>query len=148
MHVARDCEARTRKHDAYGGDPADDFPGLGRDLGMQIGSGGEHGQSRIERVTAPLLNNFHCSPKQASDFRIEANSGAVSINATSVTVRVIEALDGQLITKEIHEVLQVNGDGIQDIAAITMRLSARPAPPLPPMPADHVACESGRVTGR
>ncbi len=73
----------------------------------------ENGQSRIERVTAPLLNNFHCSPKQASDFRIEANSDIVSTNHASVTVRVIEALDGQLITKEIHEILPISNDGIQ-----------------------------------
>lgn len=73
----------------------------------------ENGQSRIGRVTAPLLNNFHCSPKQASDFRVEANAGITSTNRTSVTVRVIEALDGQLITKEIHEILPFNNDGIQ-----------------------------------
>lgn len=73
----------------------------------------ENGQSRIGRVTAPLLNNFHCSPKQASDFHVEANLDGLSSNRASVTVRVIEALDGQLITKEIHEVLQVESDGIQ-----------------------------------
>lgn len=73
----------------------------------------ENGQSRIERVTAPLLNNFHCSLKQASDFRIETNSDVVSTTTASVTVRVIEALDGQLITKEIHEILQVSNNGIQ-----------------------------------
>jgi adenine deaminase len=72
----------------------------------------ENGQSRIERVVAPLLNNFHCSPKHVSDFRIAANMTTNNM----VTVRVIEAFDGQLITKEIHETLQASAGEIQSDA--------------------------------
>jgi adenine deaminase len=68
----------------------------------------EGGKSRIERITAPLVNNFHCSPKQASDFHIPVEQGT-----TAVAVRVIEALDGQLITNEIHETLQTSNYGLQ-----------------------------------
>ncbi|MBE2188069.1 MAG: adenine deaminase [Candidatus Kapabacteria bacterium] len=53
----------------------------------------ENGKSLIERVEFANLNNFNCSPKSPSDFEIESN-GKSNIN-------VIEALDGELITKKI-----------------------------------------------
>jgi adenine deaminase len=53
----------------------------------------ENGKSLIERVEFTNLNHFNCSPKSASDFEIESN-GKSNIN-------VIEALDGELITKRI-----------------------------------------------
>jgi len=48
----------------------------------------------IPRVDEVIVNNFNLSHKSPKDFRIEA-SGKNSI-------RVIEALDGQLITNELH----------------------------------------------
>jgi adenine deaminase len=62
----------------------------------------ENGQSMITPVAAPIVNNFHCSLKHAADFRV-----FVPYAAQSVVVRVIEALDGQLITNELHETLPV-----------------------------------------
>lgn len=53
----------------------------------------ENGKSLIERVEFANLNNFNCSPKSPSDFEIESN-GKDNLN-------VIEALDGELITKKI-----------------------------------------------
>jgi adenine deaminase len=53
----------------------------------------ENGKSLIERVEFANLNQFNCSPKSASDFEIES-TGKSNIN-------VIEALDGELITKRI-----------------------------------------------
>lgn len=53
----------------------------------------ENGQSFLQSVEAPIVNNFNCSLKQPSDFKIKNESD---------TIRVIEALDGQLITHEIH----------------------------------------------
>jgi adenine deaminase len=77
----------------------------------------ENGTSRINRITAPLLNNFNCSPKQPSDFHVTASEGA--------TIRVIEALDGQLITNEIHESARVvsgrlESDVSRDILKMTV----------------------------
>jgi len=61
----------------------------------------EKGNSFITSVESPIVNNFHCSIKQPSDFKIKSESD---------TIRVIEALDGQLISKEIlAESLNVNG---------------------------------------
>lgn len=61
----------------------------------------ENGQSFIKSVQAPIVNNFHCSSKEPSDFKIK--------NETD-RIRVIEALDGQLISNEIHtSSLAVNG---------------------------------------
>lgn len=52
----------------------------------------ENGISLIESVETDILNNFNCSPKQVSDFAIPQESN---------TIRVIEALEGQLVTNEI-----------------------------------------------
>ena len=52
----------------------------------------ENGKSMIGRVTSQIVNNFSVRAKIASDFKLAAGKGQA---------RVIEALDGQLITKEI-----------------------------------------------
>ena len=53
----------------------------------------ENGESFIESIPFEKPNNFNVSAKSISDFRIES---------TSDKIRVIEALDGELITNEIH----------------------------------------------
>ena len=61
----------------------------------------ENGQSFIPTIESEIINNFDCSIKQPADFKIKAESDKI---------RVIEALDGQLITHEIHaETLAVKG---------------------------------------
>lgn len=64
----------------------------------------ENGESFIEAVEAATVNNFSCSLKSPSDFKVKSEGEKI---------RVIETLDGQLITKEIHaEVL--NNDGFAE----------------------------------
>jgi len=53
----------------------------------------ENGKTLIPDLRSDHPNNFHCSPKQPADFAIRAEGN---------TIRVIEALDGQLITNELH----------------------------------------------
>lgn len=52
----------------------------------------DHGKSLIEKVPFKNLNNFNTSKKKISDFRIKS---------TSKKIRVIEAVEGQLVTNEI-----------------------------------------------
>jgi adenine deaminase len=52
----------------------------------------ENGKSLLPVLDAPLVNNFNCNIKQPSDFKIKTESE---------TIRVIEVLEGQLITNEI-----------------------------------------------
>lgn len=52
----------------------------------------EHGSTRIPRVKSAIINNFKAQHKQVSDFALKASGSEL---------RVIEALDGQLITNEI-----------------------------------------------
>jgi adenine deaminase len=52
----------------------------------------ENGKSLLPVLDAPLVNNFNCGIKQPSDFKIKTESE---------TIRVIEVLEGQLITNEI-----------------------------------------------
>jgi adenine deaminase len=61
----------------------------------------ENGQSYIKAVDAPVLNNFNCSLKQPADFKLKADGGRI---------RVIEVLDGQLVTNELYtESLNIHG---------------------------------------
>lgn len=53
----------------------------------------ENGQSFIQSINAPVVNNFNCSLKQPSDFKIKSEGDLI---------RVIEVLDGQLITHELQ----------------------------------------------
>ncbi len=67
----------------------------------------ENGQSFIESIPFEKPNNFNVSPKSINDFRIEGNSEKV---------RVIEALDGELITNEIHaEAILKDGNLISNV---------------------------------
>jgi len=52
----------------------------------------DKGISKIASVPFEILNNFNCNKKEVSDFRFESSSKKI---------RVIEALEGQLVTNEI-----------------------------------------------
>ncbi|MCL4166606.1 UNVERIFIED_CONTAM: hypothetical protein GTU68_009377, partial [Idotea baltica] len=52
------------------------------------------GESLIKPVSFKNLNNFNCNKKEVSDFRVESSAKHI---------RVIEALEGQLVTNEIIE---------------------------------------------
>lgn len=85
----------------------------------------ENGETLIPRVENKLINNFNTSLKKTADFQILAKD---------TKVRVIEALDGQLITPEIEgEVLIQNGFTIsnpsEDILKITVINRYEDAPP-------------------
>ncbi|SFN63501.1 Adenine deaminase [Bizionia echini] len=54
----------------------------------------ENGQSLIPHTEFEILNNFNTTKKQVSDFRIASSSKKI---------RVIEALEGQLVTNELIE---------------------------------------------
>lgn len=61
----------------------------------------ENGRSLIQSVKAPIVNNFNCSLKQVNDFKLKAEGDKI---------RVIEVLDGQLITDELYtEAFTKNG---------------------------------------
>lgn len=60
----------------------------------------ENGKTRIKRIENKVINNFNTSTKTPEDFQLEAKSRKV---------RVIEALDGQLITPEISDQIIIRG---------------------------------------
>lgn len=64
----------------------------------------ETGHSFIKAVDAPVLNNFNCSLKQAADFKLKAGGERI---------RVIEVLDGQLVTNELYA-LSTNENGFAE----------------------------------
>lgn len=53
----------------------------------------ENGISLVPKVQAPIVNHFSASPKQEADFRIPARGN---------TIRVIEAIDGEIITRSFQ----------------------------------------------
>ena len=50
-------------------------------------------QAQLPKIAFDTPNNFNCSPKTPADF---------AVNSSAKTIRVIEALEGQLITNELH----------------------------------------------
>jgi adenine deaminase len=76
----------------------------------------ENGKTLIKSIKPgekrnAAINNFSCSPKQTSDFVFETphlNSANGHNTQKSITIPVIEALDGQLITNRIE--LSVDAD--------------------------------------
>ena len=85
----------------------------------------ENGKTLISRVKNEVINNFDTSPKKPEDFQIPASGNKV---------RVIEALDGQLITPEIEGEILIR-DGLaesnpeKDILKITVVNRYQDAPP-------------------
>ena len=54
----------------------------------------KNGKSFVKSVAFETLNNFNTNPKKVEDFRVESSAK---------NIRVIEALDGELITNQIIE---------------------------------------------
>ncbi|WPR74329.1 adenine deaminase [Algoriphagus sp. NG3] len=85
----------------------------------------ENGKTLIHPIKNDIINNFNTSLKNPEDFQLKANGSKV---------RVIEALDGQLITPEISgEILVKNGfaesNPEEDILKITVVNRYEDAPP-------------------
>jgi adenine deaminase len=75
----------------------------------------DNGISLIKPVKFKLLNNFNTTKKQVSDFRFESNSKHI---------RVIEALEGQLVTNElITESLILKGNLVSDIEQDILKMT-------------------------
>lgn len=66
----------------------------------------EHGKSFIKHIPFETPNNFNITSKEISDFKVSGSGSKI---------RVIEALEGQLITNEIHhQSLIVDGKIVSD----------------------------------
>ncbi|RDB03103.1 adenine deaminase [Runella aurantiaca] len=86
----------------------------------------KNGSSNIPDLRSPLVNQFDCKLLQATDLRIETTS-------LSLTLNVIEALDGQLITNllEVPALIQdglIVSDTARDILKIVVVNRYHPAP--------------------
>jgi adenine deaminase len=67
----------------------------------------EKGKTNIQCVDVKLINNFNVSPKEVKD---------ISLKSAGKTIRVIEALDGQLITHELMTKAKTeNGHTVSDV---------------------------------
>ncbi|WP_338358336.1 adenine deaminase [Yeosuana marina] len=72
-------------------------------------------QSLIKPVNFELLNNFYTEKKHVSDFRFDASAEKI---------RVIEALEGQLVTNElIEDALVENGNIISNLEADVLKMT-------------------------
>jgi adenine deaminase len=76
----------------------------------------ENGKSNIAFIPSETINNFNTSPKTIEQFRIPA--------ADANKIRVIEAFDGQLITKEgIVKPKVENGFIVSDVASDVLKMT-------------------------
>ncbi len=75
----------------------------------------DQGESLIKTVPFENLNNFNTTKKEVSDFRFESNAKHI---------RVIEALEGQLVTNEIiMEALIVDGNLVSNIETDILKMT-------------------------
>lgn len=86
----------------------------------------ENGTNFESPFVPGLINNFNCEPVQTADFKLEVD------DAASITVQVIEALEGQLITTVSEAVLpvkegNVHSDVRQDVLKIAVVNRYQPA---------------------
>ena len=73
------------------------------------------GISKIESIPFKILNNFNTNKKSISDFRVESNAKQI---------RVIEALEGELVTNELIEnSLIENGNLISNIHTDVLKMA-------------------------
>ncbi|GAB3779987.1 adenine deaminase [Spirosoma horti] len=78
----------------------------------------QNGQSMIPDLRSEHVNQFSCSPKTPADFAVEAD-----LSKGETLIRVIEALDGQLITNELQEEARIeNGQIVPDTARDLLKL--------------------------
>ena len=75
----------------------------------------ENGKSLVKSVPFEVLNNFNTDKKEIVDFRYQS---------TSKRIRVIEALDGELVTNEIHsDSLIEDGNLVSNIAKDILKIT-------------------------
>jgi adenine deaminase len=80
--------------------------------GLRVAS---NGTTHIDSVPFEILNNFHTSPKHVSDFQVKA---------TKSQIRVIEALDGELVTNElILDNLVKDGNLVSNVAEDILKMT-------------------------
>jgi len=103
------------------GDPADfiviDHPGNFNVLQTWINGEvvSDNGVCLFEKGTHPIINNFSCNKKKPTDFVIQANGKSVNV---------IQALDGQLITKSLRIAAKIeNGYAVSDISRDILKLT-------------------------
>ena len=92
------------------------------------------GQSLLPRSKSPRVNNFQATAKVASDFALPAPAAASDPASSPLRIRVIEALDGQIITGAGQaEALLRDGQIVanpgQDILKIAVVNRYKDAPP-------------------
>lgn len=77
----------------------------------------ENCKSLLPHVQSPVINQFEAELKKPEDFAIKAQPGVT-------TIRVIEALEGQLITNEVHLPAKIeNGHIISDTEQDVLKLA-------------------------
>lgn len=87
----------------------------------------ENGHSLLSDLRSEAINQFSCSPKTVDEFAVPALPGTTHL-------RVIEALDGQLITNELHlapkqEANQIVSDPDRDLLKLVVVNRYQNSPP-------------------
>ncbi|MEP7129011.1 MAG: adenine deaminase [Chitinophagales bacterium] len=90
----------------------------------------ENGKSLIEKVTTTTINNFSCNKKQPADFKFfyqEEPLHVPRLLSREVSIKVIEASDGQLITQTflhpLSKVINSSNEIMSDVANDILKFS-------------------------
>jgi len=84
----------------------------------------ENGKSFVKDVAFETPNNFNVEAKNISDFATPVRYRSGEVSGSAEKIRVIEALEGQLITNEIHQKpLIQNGKIVSDVANDILKMA-------------------------
>lgn len=84
----------------------------------------ENGISKIGQIEPVAVNNFNCKDKVVSDFKIPSPHSVTNDGVpTNPIIRVIETLDGELITNEVHSQALLQYDNVvSDVSNDVLKL--------------------------
>lgn len=83
----------------------------------------ENGQSAIADLRSEHINQFNCAPKTVAEFAVTLTPASEGQKPEDQLIRVIEALDGQLITNELLLEPKIeNGQIVPDIERDILKL--------------------------
>ena len=84
----------------------------------------DKGESKVKHVNFEILNNFNTEKKKISDFKFDSNKSSQSNQSNKSRIRVIECLDGELVTNQIIEDATIeNGNLVSNTATDILKMT-------------------------
>ncbi len=85
----------------------------------------ERGQTPLQRIAPPIVNQFRTPPRTAEEFAVaEPSPPAAKGRVRGTMMRVIEAIDGQIVTGQLRASPKIeNGNIVSDVAGDVLKMA-------------------------